>query len=223
MPRPQKYTDSDIAAAIQILEAEGGDVNPMRVRMRLGGGNVRRIKAILAERRREPLGPDGQADLPEALLNEVQRLFSETSQQVTALVGRCWEAGLAASQTRTSREGARLRHEIATLEGRLATSADLVARLERQRDEQVQALDATAVENEKLVQTCDGLRSALRNAESDVRAAQRVIDNLERNQRDDREEIRALQNRIEGLVAEIAVIKAKSTTSKAASTRRKAG
>ena len=54
--------------------------------------------------------------------------------------------------------------------------------------------------------------------------SQRVIDNFERNQRQDREEVRALQKRIEGLVGEIAVLKAKLSASKppkAASPRRK--
>lgn len=61
------------------------------------------------------------------------------------------------------------------------------------------------------------------NAESDFGAAQRVIDNFERNQRQDREEIRALQKRIEGQVGKIAVLRARSNMSKppkAASTRR---
>ena len=38
MPRPQKYIDSDIATAIELLAAAGEGVNPMRVRMRLAGG-----------------------------------------------------------------------------------------------------------------------------------------------------------------------------------------
>ena len=46
-------------------------------------------------------------------------------------------------------------------------------------------VDGRGVENAKLVQTCEGLRAALRNAESDLRASQRVIDNFERNQRQD--------------------------------------
>lgn len=225
MPRPQKYTDSDIAAAIQALAAEGEDVNPMRVRMRLGGGNVRRIKAILAER------PDAAAPnhgdptaLPEALSREIQLLLSETSQQITAVARKCWEAGSAQSTSQAQHESDRLRPQIAGLETSLAASTDLAARLERQGEEKDRALDGRGTENAKLVQTCEGLRAALRNAESDLRACQRVIDNFERNQRQDREEIRALQKRIEGQVGEIAVLKARSSTSKppkAASTRRK--
>lgn len=225
MPRPQKYTDSDIAAAIQALAAEGEDLNPMRVRMRLGGGNVRRIKAILADRP-DAAAPDhgDPTALPEALPREVQLLFTETSQQIIALARKCWEAGSVESTNHARRDSDRLRQQIAGLETSLAASTDLVARLERQGEEKDRALDGRGVENAKLVQTCEGLRAALRNAESDLRASQRVIDNFERNQGQDREEIRALQKRIEGLVGEIAVLKAKSSASKppkAASSRRK--
>lgn len=225
MPRPQKYTDSDIAAAIQALAAEGEDLNPMRVRMRLGGGNVRRIKAILADRPDPADSHHGDPTaLPEALSPEVQLLFTETSQQIAAFARKCWEAGSVEGANHARHESDRLRQQIAGLETSLATSTDLVARLERQGEEKDRALDGTGAENTKLVQTCEGLRAALRNAESDLRASQRVIDNFERNQGKDREEIRALQKRIEGLVGEIAVLKAKSSVSKplkAASTRRK--
>lgn len=225
MPRPQKYTDSDIAAAIQALADEGEDVNPMRVRMRLGGGNVRRIKAVLADRPEAvPPPPGDPTALPEALAREVQLLFTETSRQFTALAQKCWEAGSVESTHHARRENDRLRQEIASLKTSLATSTDLVDRLERQGEEKDRVLDDRVVENTKLAQTCEGLRAALRNAESDLRASQRVIDNLERNQGQDREEIRALQKRIEGLVGETAVLKARSSGSKlpkAAATRRK--
>ena len=225
MPRPQKYTDSDIAAAIQALAAEGEDLNPMRVRMRLGGGNVRRIKAILADRP-DAAAPDhgDPTALPEALSREVQLLLTETSPQIVAFARKCWEAGLVESTNHARRDSDRLRQQIAGLETSLAASTDLVARLERQGEEKDRALDGRGTENAKLVQTCEGLRAALRNAESDLRASQRVIDNFERNQRQDREEIRTLQKRIEGQVGEIAVLKARSSTSKppkAASTHRK--
>lgn len=225
MPRPQKYTDSDIAAAIQALAAEGEDVNPMRVRMRLGGGNVRRIKAILADRP-DAAAPDhgDPTALPEALSREVLLLLTETSQQITAVARKCWEAGSAVSTSHAQHESDRLRQKIASLETSLAASTDLAARLERQGEEKDRALDGRGTENAKLVQACEGLRAALRNAESDLRASQRVIDNFERNQRQDREEIRTLQKRIEGQVGEIAVLKARSSPSKppkAAATRRK--
>ena len=57
---------------------------------------------------------------------------------------------------------------------------------------------------------CGQLKEALRNAESDLRASEKLIAVLERAQRQDREEIRSLQKRVEELVAELATIKAKN-------------
>ena len=95
MPRPQKYTDSEIVAAAQALIAEGGEINPMRVRMRLGGGNVSRIKAVVAKMpRQEPLSasPSG---LPQTLVRELQQMTSEASQQILTVVARYWTSTLA--------------------------------------------------------------------------------------------------------------------------------
>ena len=53
------------------------------------------------------------------------------------------------------------------------------------------------------------MKEALRSAESDVRVSEKTIAVLERTQRQDRDEIRSLQKRVEELVAELATIKAK--------------
>lgn len=50
------------------------------------------------------------------------------------------------------------------------------------------------------------LQSTLSNAESDLRAAQQVIETFERRQRQHRQDSRDLQKRIEDLVGEIAVL-----------------
>lgn len=47
------------------------------------------------------------------------------------------------------------------------------------------------------------------DAESDLRASEKTIAVLERTQRQDREDIRSLQKRVEDLVVELATIKAK--------------
>ena len=112
------------------------------------------------------------------------------------------------------------------MERDLAASTDLIAEVEEQRDDRDQALSALAKEKAELGQVQAGLQSALRNAESDLRAAQRVIDTFERNQRQDRDDIRGLQRRIEELVGEIAALKAKSPeslTAKSRPVRRKPG
>jgi chromosome segregation ATPase len=211
MPRPQKYTDSDIASAIEALVAEGETINPMRVRMRLGGGNVGRIKAVIGERSGDlALNVESAARLPEALSREFQRLSSEASQQILSVAAKCWAAAWATAASGLRDEGIRLRKHVDGLEKDLAASTDLLAQIEEQRDEKGRALDASTKERAELAQNSGSLQSALRNAESDLRAAQRIIDTFERNQRQDREDIRGLQKRIESLVSEIAVLRARS-------------
>jgi chromosome segregation ATPase len=211
MPRPQRYTDTDIAAAIQALAAEGEDINPMRVRMRLGGGNVGRIKAVIARTQTEPvLGAKAAAPVPETLARDFERLSTEASQQILSIATRCWAAAWTESAKGLRDEAARQRTQIERLEKDVSASSDLIAQMEEQRDTTERALDAHIKEKASLAETCASLQSALRNTESDLRAAQRIIENFERNQRQDREEIRNLQRRIEGLVGEIAVLKAGS-------------
>jgi hypothetical protein len=90
-PRPQTYTDSEIVAAIQALAGEGEEINPMRVRMRLGGGNVGRIKAVIAKISSEPaVTAKAAAPLPEALAREFERLSSEVAQHSLSIATRCW-------------------------------------------------------------------------------------------------------------------------------------
>jgi hypothetical protein len=92
MSRPQKYTDSDITSAIEFLSSTGQDINPMRVRMKLGGGNVARIKAILEKRWSNQVAqakpPFSQP--PDALLNEFNQLSQEASKHVLGLMNQCW-------------------------------------------------------------------------------------------------------------------------------------
>lgn len=212
MPRPQKYTDSEIVTAAQALIAEGGEINPMRVRMRLGGGNVSRIKAVVAKMpRQEPLSasPSG---LPQTLVRELQQMSSEASQQFLSVVARYWTSTLAESAGPAREENAALRGQIDGLEMEALASSEKLAQAERQRDEMDRAVKRLGKERDELAQNFGGLQSALRNAESDFRAAQRMIDTFERNRREDRDEIRDLQKRIEDLVGEIALLRAKATS-----------
>lgn len=209
MPRPQRYTDTDIAAAIQALAAEGEDINPMRVRMRLGGGNVGRIKAVIARTATEPtLGAKAAAPLPETLARDFERLSTEAGQHIRSIATRCWAAAWTESAKGLRDETVKQRTQIEKLEKDISASAELIGEMEDQRDKTERALDTHIKEKASLADTCTSLQSALRNTESDLRAAQRIIENLERNQRQDREEIRDLQRRIESLVGEIAVLKA---------------
>ena len=78
-------------------------------------------------------------------------------------------------------------------------------------------------ERDELAQNFGGLQSALRNAESDFRAAQRMIDTFERNRREDRDEIRDLQKRIEDLVGEITLLKVRASGQQQKERSRSAG
>lgn len=209
MPRPQKYTDPEIMAAVQTLIAEGGEVNPMRVRMRLGGGNVTRIKAVIASMPRRETRPARPSALPQLLVRELQHVTSEVSQQILSIATRYWTNTLAGSAGPAWEENARLRKQVEDLENKALASSERLAQAENQRDEAGRALKQLGQEKAELAQGFGNLQSALRNAESDFRAAQRLIDNFERNRREDRDEIRTLQMRIEGLVGEIGALKAK--------------
>jgi chromosome segregation ATPase len=211
MPRPQKYTDSEIMAAAQALIVEGGEINPMRVRMRLGGGNVSRIKAIVAKMPRQEPVSASPSGLPQTLARELQQMTAEASQQILSAVARYWTSTLAESAGPAREENATLRKQIDGLEREALASSERLAQAEKQRDEMDRAVKQLGKERDELAQNFGGLQSALRNAESDFRAAQRMIDTFERNRREDRDEIRELQKRIEELVGEIALLRVKAS------------
>lgn len=209
MSRPQKYTDSDITSAIEFLSSTGQDINPMRVRMRLGGGNVARIKAILEKRRSNQVAqakpPFFQP--PDALLNQFNQLSKEASKQVLGLMNECWAHACKEAALALHDDYSRLSQRVENLEGDLAASTGLLAEMEIQRDRAIRDLEIRTKDREDLAKQCADLKAALRNAESDLRATQKIIGNFERNQQQDRDEIRQLQKRIEDFVAEIASMK----------------
>lgn len=210
MPRPQKYSDTDISAVIQSLHADGEDINPARVRMRLGGGNIARIKSAIANHKDKLAQIQSAAGVPEALSKEFQQLSEQMSQHVSKMASECWTAASREAATRVREENVRLRKRLDILETELTASSNLLVKVEVERDEYLQILNTTKMEKEDILRQYDGMREGLRNAESDLRATQKTIENFERNQRQDREEIRRLQNRIEALVAECAILKMNS-------------
>ncbi|WP_024521019.1 DNA-binding protein [Bradyrhizobium sp. Tv2a-2] len=211
MSRPQKYTDSEIVAAAQALIAEGEEINPTRVRVQLGGGNVNRIKAIIAgmPRGRAPHQALA-ANVPGALKRELQHLTTEASREILLVVAKYWGTAPATSTNTMGEENERLRNRIEDLEAGALAASERIAVAENERSEKDAALRQLAIERDDLVRNLGSLQSALRNAEADVRAAQRSIDGIERNRREDREQIRDLHNRIEGMIGEIAQLTAKA-------------
>lgn len=182
----------------------------MRVRKRLGGGNVGRIKAVIARACSEPaLIARATAPLPEALTQDCERLSAEVGQHFLSIATSCWAAAWAEAATSLRDENLGQRNQIDRLEKDLRVSVELIAQMEQQRSEIECSLDMHIREKASLAERYTSLQSALRNAESDLRSAQRVIENFERNQRQDREDIRDFQTRIEALIGEIAVLKAR--------------
>lgn len=211
MSRPQKYTDSEIYTAIQALIAEGGEVNPMRVRMRLGGGNVSRIKAVIAGMPRRETHPSLPPGLPPVLTRELQRVSAEASQRTLSVVASYLATSPGQSPASARQRNASLRKHIEALESEAVVASERLVQAEGQRDAADNALKQVTAEKADLARNLANLQAALRNAESDFRAAQRTIDGFERNRREDRDEIRSLQKRIEELVGEIGALKAKGS------------
>ena len=207
MSRPPKYTDDDIAEAIDSLIGEGKEVNPSRVRHLLGGGNIERIKAVI-DRRGGGLssaGP-GMSDLPPSMLAELGRHNDRSADDLRRLAARLWQSAREEVSKGLQTECAALRSRVLDLEERLS---EATRQLQRAAPERHGEGGTFTNENSQLVEQCERLKEALRNAESDLRASGKTITILERTQRQDREEIRSLQNRVEELVAELATIKAK--------------
>ena len=207
MPRPPKYTDDDIAEAINSLIGEGKEVNPSRVKHLLGGGNIERIKAAIEQR---SVGPRNDAadtpDLPPSMMAELRRHNGEVSEAVQQLAVKLWQSAYDEISKSQKSENAILSSRISDLEERLADA-------DRQLEQAISAVQGESGtftnETREIVEQCEHLKEALRNAESDVRASEKTITVLERTQRQDREEIRSLQKRVEDLVAELATIKAR--------------
>lgn len=101
-----------------------------------------------------------------------------------------WQTKLAAVAASLQAENQQLRQDAVTLKAELTAVSHRAQQLETRLQEAMAQPDAA------------GLQAALRNAESDLRATQKLIDAFERGQGRDREEIRALQKRMEELVRE---------------------
>lgn len=207
MPRPPKYTDDDIAEAIDSLIGEGKEVNPSRVKHLLGGGNTKRIKAVIDRRGRGPSSAEADMpDLPPSMMAELGRHNDRSADDLRRLAARLWLSAREEASKGLETESAALRSRVLDLEERLSEAS---RQLQRAAPERHGEGGTFTNENSQLGEQCEQLKEALRNAESDLRASGKTITILERTQRQDREEIRSLQNRVEELVAELASIKAK--------------
>ena len=211
MPRPPKYTDDDIAEAIDSLIADGKEVNPSRIKQRLGGGNIERIKAIIDRRGVDPRAAEqGGTDLPPPVLAELKRHNDQSLKVIQRLATKLWKSARDEAQKGKQDEGASLRGRILELEKELSRSNGSVREFERNNLEERQEREKVTKDRNELSEQCRQLTAALRNAESDLRASERVISVLERSQRQDRDEIRLLQKRVEELLTELTSIRMKN-------------
>ena len=207
MPRPPKYTDDEIEKAIDSLIGEGKEVNPSRVKHLLGGGNIERIKRVIDRRGAGPRNAEADIlDLPPSMIAELGRHNDRSTDDLRRLAGRLWQSAREEASKDLKDESAALRNRILDLEDGLSEAN---RQLQRATLEGLGESGTFANENRQLAERCERLTEALRNAESDVRAAGKTVAILERTQRQDREEIRSLHNRVEELVADLATIKAK--------------
>ena len=211
MPRPPKYTDDEIAGAIDSLIGEGKEVNPSRIKQRLGGGNIERIKAVIDRRGVDSgVAVQGGMDLPPPVLAELRRHNDQSLKGIQRFATKLWKSARDEAQKGKQDEGASLRGRILELEQELSRSNGSVRELERINSEERQEREKVKNDRSELSEQCRQLTAALRNAESDLRASERVISVLERSQRQDRDEIRSLQKRVEELLTELTSIRMKN-------------
>lgn len=169
-----------------------------------------RIKAVIANMLQQKTVPSTPRGLPQALMRELQHVAAEVSQQTLSVVARHWANAFAGS-AESKKQHLRLRGEVEDLKNEVLASAKRLDQAESHRNEKDRALQQMSKEKSELAQSLANLQSALRNAESDFRAAQRTIESFERIRREDRDEIRNLQRRIEDLIGEITLLKSKAS------------
>ena len=181
MPRPPKYTDDNISETIEALIAEGKEINPSRVRQRLGGGNIQRIKAIIDERVADSIGATVDTlGLPIFVEAEIQQLNAQNLRETQRLAAKLWQVARDEVSKREEEKAALSLNRISVLEEQLSVTNASKRQLEQVVSDDRYRLEELTKERDELSKKCEKLTAALRNAESDLRASDRVISVLER-------------------------------------------
>lgn len=212
MPRPPKYSDTDISNAIQSLVAKGEAVNPTRVRAVLGGGSATRIRAVLEKYAADTETGATASGMPNALRRLAQGESAKAVEQVISLVHRCWSIARDEAAATVQADSSSRDEQVSLLTTDLAAADDRCLRAEQERDRLATELEVIATKRDVLERERDSLAEALRNAESDLRAMRMAIGHFENSQRRDRDEVRTLQRRVEGLLVELTALRASATT-----------
>ena len=145
-------------------------------------------------------------DLPPLVMAELGRHNDRSADDLRRLAARLGQSAREEASKDLKDECGALRNRIHELEDGLSEAN---RKPQRATPGRLRESGTFTNENRQLVEQCERLKEALRNAESDLRASGKTITILERTQRQDREEIRSLHNRVEELVEEVATIKAK--------------
>ncbi len=91
MPRPAEFTDEQIRSAIGELAKAGNRLSAFAIRRVLGGGNMTRIAAVLADWQdnHKPADEEPQTiDLPAELREEVEQRMADLSASLSGVIGR---------------------------------------------------------------------------------------------------------------------------------------
>ena len=156
MSRPPKYTDDDIAEAIDSLIGEGKEVNPSRVKHLLGGGNIQRIKAVIDRRGRDLSSAGaGMPDLPPSMMAELGRHNDRGADDLRRLAARLWQSAREEASKGLETECAALRSRVLALEEELSEAS---RQLQRAAPERVGEGETFTNENRRLVEQSERLK-----------------------------------------------------------------
>jgi len=144
------------------------------------------------------------------MLAELKRHNDQSLRGIQRLTTKLWQVAQGEASKGTREQSDSLRRRISELEGELSTVSDSVRQLEQAILEERQKREKVTKDRNEISEQCGQLTAALRNAENDLRASERVISVLERGQRQDREEIRLLQKRVEEILTELTSVKLRS-------------
>ncbi|MES1989851.1 MAG: DNA-binding protein [Pseudomonadota bacterium] len=206
MSRRAKYTDSDIIEAVRVVMTGGGKLSPHKVQQQLGGGNIKRITAVIKLAAGEiSASTETTIPMPFPLSDEIKEASQQMAAQMLVVAQKCWSIACG-SETVMSAKSEKMLISFKELERNFLASSIRVAQLESDQNEKVLALKESGQLVAELNQQCSNFKEALRGAESDLRAAQKIAESYERNQRHDRDEISRLHSKIENLVAERAAL-----------------
>ncbi len=130
MPRPAEFTDEQIRNANDALAKAGSRLSAFAIRRALGGGNMTRIAAVLADWQdnHKPAAEESQAiDLPAELREEVEQRMAELSASLSGVIGRIHRRATEIAESRVAEAVKAARAAAAAAEIELAEARAVLA------------------------------------------------------------------------------------------------